>query len=122
MVLYYDLKVLASVNGIDWATNHAMRIGAGPARGSNHKIVQASSSTEKARDGDAMCLSPVLLDATSGTGIATSTVVQVEDKNTLTLVESLSNVVVEDSVTDGRAPQTSERLFNHPPAKNTEFA
>src|SRR5207302_3648558 len=122
MVFYYDLEVFASVNGIDRTADHAMWIRAGPARGSNHKIVQASSSAKQARDRHTVRLGPVLLDTTSSAGIAPRAVVQVEDENALTFVESLSNVLIEDSVTDGRTAQTGKRLFNDSPAKHAEFA
>ena len=69
------------------------------------------------------CVSrPVLLDAAPGAGVAPRAVIQVEHKNALTFVETLLDILIENSVAHGRAVQTSERLLDDPSAKDAEFA
>ena len=101
MVLDHDLKVLASMNGVDGTSDHAMWIRAGPAGGCDHEIIQASSGSKQARDRNTVGRRPVLLDTALGAGVAPRAFIQVEHENALTFIKTLLDVLVENSVTHG---------------------
>ena len=122
VVLYDDLKVLASMNGVDGTSDHAMWIRAGPTGGSDHKIIQALSGPEQARYRNTVRLRPMLLDTALGACVAPRAVIQVEYENALTLIQTLRDVIIEDSVTHRRTVQTSERLLDYLSAKDVKFA
>ena len=102
MVLDDNLKVFASMNGVDGTSDHAMRIRAGSAGSGNQKIIQASSRPEQARNRNTVRLRPVLLDTAPRARVAPGAVIQVEHKDALTFIEPLFDILVEDSVTHGR--------------------
>jgi len=71
-------------------------------------MVQAPPGPEQARNGNTMRLGPMLLDTPSGACIAPRAVIQIQDENALALIETLSDVVIEDAMTHSRTAQTSE--------------
>ena len=93
-----DLKMFASVNGIDRTSDHAMWIRAGSAGGRDHEIVQTSSVPKQTWNWNAVRSGSVLFDATSGTCVAARTIIQIEHENALTLVETLRDIFVQNSV------------------------
>ena len=121
MILDHDLEVFASMNRIDGTSDHAMWIGAGPTRGRDHEVVQALPGAKQTRNRNPVRLRPMSLDATPRAGIATGAIVQVEDKNALTFVETLLDIVVENPVTDSRAVKASEGLFDDPATQDTKL-
>ena len=122
MILDNDLKMFAAMNGIDRTSDHAMRIGAGSARGRDHKMVQTSSISEQTWDRDPVRRCAMPLDATFGACITPRAVIQVEHENALALIETLRNVCIEDAMAHVGAAQTSQRLLDDPSAKNAELA
>jgi hypothetical protein len=71
-------------------------------------MVQAPPIAEQSRDRNTMRLGPMLLDTASGACIAPRAVIQIQDENALALIETLRDVVIEDSMTHRRTAQTSE--------------
>ena len=102
VILDDNLKVIASMNGVDRTSDHAMWIRAGPTGGSDQEIIQSLSGPEQAWNRNTMCLRPVLLDTAPGAGVATRAVIEVEHKDALTFIEPLFDILVEDSVTHRR--------------------
>ena len=121
VVLDDNLKVLASMNGVDGTSDHAMWIGAGPTGGSDHEIIQPLSGAEQARDRNTVRLRSVLFDTALGAGVAPRAVIQVEHKDALTFIEPLFDILVEHSVTHGRTVQTSDGLLDYPSAKDDQI-
>jgi hypothetical protein len=94
-----DLQVLASMNGVNRTSDHAMWVGAGPTGGGDEEVIEASSGAKEARDWNAVCLGAVLLDTTPGTGVAAGAVIKVEHENALTFIEALFDILIEHPVT-----------------------
>ena len=57
----------------------------------------------------------------SGTSIASRAVVQIQHEDALPFIQALRDIFIENPVTDIRAAQSSKRLLNNAPAKNSEF-
>ena len=122
MILDDNLQVVASMNGINRTPGHAMWVGTRPAGGGDQKVIQASTSAEQAWDRDAVRFCSVSFDTASGACIASRAVIQIEHENALTFKKTLFDILIEHSVTYGRAIQTSDRLLDYPSAKDAKFA
>ena len=122
MVLDHDLQVLASMNGIDRTSFHAMWFGARSTGSRDQEIIQALAGAKQTRDRNTMCLRAMLLDAASRARVAACAVIQIEHENVLTFVKTLLDILVENSVAYGRAVQASVRLLDDPAPQDAKLA
>jgi len=122
MILNHDLQMFAAMNGINRASGHAMRIGAGTTRSRNQKAIEALTGAKQTRNGNPVGLGSVFVHAGARACVAARAVVQIEDKDALTFVKTLLGVLVENAMANVRAVQARERLLNHSAANDTKLA
>src|SRR4051812_22031906 len=100
--------MFASMNRIHRTTDHAVRIGARPARGGDQEVVELRSRPKQSRDRRSVGGGSMPLHATLRTSIATGAVVQIEDQNVLPLVQSVSDVLIQHPMANRRTPYPGE--------------
>jgi hypothetical protein len=115
-----DLEVFAAVDGIDWATDEAMGIGAGAAGGGDEIVIEADAIAEHAGEWGAVGGVAVLIDAAFGAFVAAGAEVEIEDEDTAAFVEALGDIFLGEGILFLVALESGEGLVGEAASEEGE--
>ena len=122
MVLNHDLQMFAAMNRIDRTTGHAMRVGARPTGSGDKVVIEPLPRPEQARDRNSVSRGAMPLDTSPGAGVAPGAIIKIQNQNALTFIEALFDILIQNTVTHGRAVESRDRLLDQPAPKDAELS
>ena len=120
MIFDDDLEVFAAVDGVDWATDEAMGIGAGAAGGGHEIVIEADAIAEHAGEWGAVGGVAVLIDAAFGAFVAAGAEVEIEDEDTAAFVEALGDIFLGEGILFLVALEAGEGLLGEAASEEGE--